>query len=444
MTRRPRPRSSCRPAARPAPTPGRPARSAAPARATRLAGVACLAWLAVAGAPAASADDAPHANRDWPQFRGAERSGRAGADGLARSWPADGPRVAWRKPLGPGFSAVSVAGGGAFVLFGAGDKEYAARLDPATGEEVWRTEIGPLFEEQFGNGPRSTPTVDGDRVYAFSSTGLLHALDAAGGAKLWTVDAQALGARVPMRGFCPSPLVEGDLVVLEVGAGEGKGVLALDEATGAVRWSARDTPGGYSSPIAATIDGVHQLVFVHTSGREIVSLLPDGTVHWTHPWSPGAIAMPVFVPPNRILVSASADVGAMMLEVGRGDGGKPQVTELWSSRLLKNHFSSSVHVDGYIYGFDMGTLRCLDAATGESKWAHRGLGVGSLIAAEGLLFVLGDRGQLVLVDATPEAYRELGSIQLFQRRTWTAPSLADGRLYLRDHEELVCVEVGHG
>jgi outer membrane protein assembly factor BamB len=421
MTRRPTPRSPHRPA-------------------VRLAGLA----LAAALPGAALAEDAAHAGRDWPQFRGAERSGRAAAGDLARSWPESGPRVAWRRPLGPGFSGVSVAAGGAYVLFGAGDKEFAARLDPATGAEVWRAEIGPLFEEQFGNGPRSTPAVAGGRVYAFSSTGFLHALDAATGGKLWSIDAKEHGARVPMRGFCPSPLVEGDLVVLEVGAGPGKGVLALDQATGAVRWSARDTPGGYSSPIAVTIDGVHQLVFVHTAGREIVSLLPDGAIHWTHPWEPGAIAMPVFVPPNRILVSASADVGALMLEVGRGDDGKPRVAEVWRSRLLKNHFSSSVHVDGYIYGFDMGTLRCLDAATGESKWAHRGLGVGSLIAADGLLFVLGDRGRLVLVEATPEQYRELGSLQVFESRTWTAPALADGRLYLRDHEELVCVEVGHG
>jgi outer membrane protein assembly factor BamB len=232
--------------------------------------------------------------------------------------------------------------------------------------------------------------------------------------------------------------------VLEVGAGQGKGVLALDKATGGLRWSARDTPGGYSSPIAVEIDGVHQLVFVHTSGREIVSLLPDGSVHWTHPWQAGAIAMPVFVAPNRILVSASADVGATLLEVGRGGDGKPAVTEVWTTRQLKNHFSSSVHVDGTIYGFDMGTLRAIDAATGESKWAHRGLGTGSLIAAEGLLYVLSDRGRLVLVEATPEQYRELGSAQVFETRSWTAPALADGRLYLRDHAELVCVEVGHG
>ena len=132
--------------------------------------------------------------------------------------------------------------------------------------------------------------------------------------------------------------------------------------------------------------------------EEIVSLLPDGSVHWTHPWQAGAIAMPVFVPPNRILVSASADVGATLLEVGKGGDGKPAVTEVWTTRQLKNHFSSSVHVDGTIYGFDMGTLRAIDAATGESKWAHRGLGTGSLIAAGGLLYVLSDRGRLVLVE----------------------------------------------
>lgn len=409
------------------------------------AGPALAAALMIAPAAApAGADDAVRATRDWPQFRGAERSGRAAVDGLERAWPADGPRVAWRRPLGPGFSGISVADGAAYALFGEGDKEYAARLDAATGKEVWRAEIGPLFEEQFGNGPRSTPTVDAGRVFAFSSTGVLNALDAATGTKIWSIDAKELGARVPMRGFCPSPLVDGDLLVLEVGAGEGKGVLALDKATGELRWSARDTPGGYSSPIAVEIDGVRQLVFIHTGGREIVSLLPDGSVHWTHPWAPGAIAMPVFVPPNRILVSASADVGATLLEVGRGDDGKPTVTEVWHTRQLKNHFSSSVHVDGTIYGFDMGTLRAIDAATGESKWAQRGLGTGSLIAADGLLYVLSDRGRLVLVEATPEQYRELGSVQVFESRTWTAPALADGKLYLRDHAELVCVEVGRG
>lgn len=410
-------------------------------RSVRALALALAAGGALAAALPAPGDDDP--GRDWPQFRGAERSGVSTATGLYRSWPEEGPKVLWRRPLGPGFSAVTVAAGRAYVSFGEGEVELAAALDPATGEELWRTEIGPLFEEQFGNGPRSSPTVAGDDLYVLSSTGVLSALTAATGERRWQVDVKELGARVPQRGFCPSPLVEGDLVIVEAGAGEGKGILAFDRAGGELRWSTRDTPGGYSSPIAVTIGGVRQIIFVHTAGREIVALAPDGSLLWTHPWSPGAIAMPVFVPPNRVLVSASADVGALLLEVDVEDG-KPVAREVWSNRLLKNHFSSSVFYDGNIYGFDNGTLKCLDAATGEQKWAHRGLGKGSLIVADGLLLVLSDRGELVLAEATPEAFRQTGGVQMFNSRTWTMPALAEGRLFLRDLEELVCVEVGRG
>jgi outer membrane protein assembly factor BamB len=217
--------------------------------------------------------------------------------------------------------------------------------------------------------------------------------------------------------------------------------VAFDKATGKQRWAALDTPAGYSSPIVVTIAGVRQYVFVHTAGREVVSLLPDGTVHWRHPWTSGAIAMPVFVPPDGVLVSASADVGAMLLRVKTVDG-KPAVEEAWRNQLLKNHFSSSVVVGGHVYGFDNGTLKCLDAATGEQKWAARGFGKGSLIAADGLLVILSDRGLLALAEANPESYRELGRSQVFASKTWTAPTLAGGRLYLRDLAEIVCLEVG--
>jgi outer membrane protein assembly factor BamB len=349
--------------------------------------------------------------------------------------------VAWRKPLGEGFSGVAVAGGRLFTLFAGETEEFAVRLDPATGAEVWRTPVGPRFDEALGDGPRSTPTVDGERVFVLASTGRLAALHAGDGRKLWEVDAQAaLGAPMPMRGFACSPLVDGDLLLVELGVREGKALVAFDKASGEVRWAARDTPAGYSSPIAVTLDGVRQYVFVNTSGREVVALRADGSVWWTHPWPPGAIAMPVFVPPNRILVSASADIGAALLAVTTVDGA-PRVEEVWRNRLLKNHFGSSLYRDGYLYGFDNGTLKCLDAATGEQKWAVRGLGKGSLITADGLLLVLSDRGTLVLAEATPEAYRELGRAQVLTGKSWTAPTLAGGRLYLRDEKEIVCLEV---
>ena len=377
---------------------------------------------------------------DWPQFRGPARDGVSAETGLARSWPATGPKVLWRKPVGEGFSGIAVAGGHLFTLVAGPENEFAVRLDAATGAEVWRTPVGPRFDEPLGNGPRSTPTVDGDRVFVLSSTGHLAALAVADGHPLWEVDAQKFGAPMPLRGFACSPLVDGDLLVLELGAGEGKALVALDKASGQVRWSAGDAPPGYSSPIAVDIDGVHQYVFVNTSGREIVALRPDGSVWWTHPWPPGSIAMPVFVPPNGILVSASADIGAALLEVKTVDG-KPQVAEAWRNRVLKNHFSSSLVRDGFIYGFDNGTLKCVDAATGEQRWAARGFGKGSLIAADGLLLVLGDRGTLALAEATPEAYRELARVQALEGKCWTAPTLAGGRLYLRDESEIVCLEV---
>lgn len=425
-------RSAIRPGAR---------RQAPPRALTLLTVLAAFAVLAPAGP--AGTDDDPDPGRDWPQFRGDERSGVSAATGLLDRWAGAAPKELWRRKLGPGFSSVSVADGAVYALFGEGNNEYAARLAAATGEEVWRTEIGPLFEEQFGNGPRSTPTVGDGQVYVLSSTGRLHALDATGGEIRWSADLQGMGAQVPMRGFSPSPLIVGELLLLETGAGSGKGVTAFDRDSGEVRWTAGDNRGGYSSPIAVEIDGVTQIVFVHTAAREVVSLLPDGGVHWTHPWPPGTIAMPVYVPPDRILVSASADVGAMLLKIAEGEDG-PQVEEVWKNNRMKNHFSSSVYLDGHIYGFDNGTLRCLDAETGESLWAHRGLGKGSLIAADGLLFVLSDRGKLVLLEATPEEYRELGSRQVFRSRSWTAPALAGGKLFLRDHEEIVCLEVGRG
>lgn len=404
-----------------------------------------LATALVLALPALADDSIPSPasmkEGDWPQFRGPQRDGVSPETGLLRTWPEAGPAECWRRSVGEGFSAITVADGGLFTLFADAEHELAVRLDPATGEEVWRTPIGPRFDEPLGNGPRSTPTWDGERLYVLSSTGGLHALDPEDGSKLWSFDAQKdLSARMPIRGFASSPLIDRDLVIVELGGAEGKGVVALDRKSGELRWGARETPAGYASPLAVTIDGVEQVIHLPTAGRELASLQLDGSVYWTHPWSPGAIAMPVFIPPDRIFVSASADIGAMVVRVHTEDG-EPVVEEVWKDRVMKNHFSSSVLYEGTLYGFDNGTLKALDPATGEQHWAHRGLGKGSLVAADGLLLVLSDRGKLVLAEATTEGYRELGSKQALTGKTWTMPTLAGGRVYLRDHDEMVCLEV---
>lgn len=385
--------------------------------------------------PAAWAD--PSKGADWPQYRGPQQNGVSLEKGLLRAWPESGPRVLWKKPIGNGFSIVTVAGGALYTMAVEGESETAYRLRESDGEVVWRVPLGPVFPEMFGNGPRSSPTVDGDVVYVLSATGRLHALKTADGARLWELDlVKELGSPTPNRGFAQSPILDGDLLLLEAGGADGKAIVGLDKKTGKIRWSALDGKPGYVTPLAVTIDGVRQYVFVRTIMGDIVSVLPDGKVHWQYAWKPGAIASPLFLPPNRIFASASEDVGAVLLEVGKGT-----VKEVWSNRLMKNHFSSSVLIDGHIYGFDNASLKCLVAATGEQKWVHRGYGKGSLIAADGLLYILSDQGQLILAEATPAGFQEKAKVKVMEGKTWTSPVLSHGRLYLRDEDEMIVLDV---
>src|SRR5262245_29430348 len=322
------------------------------------------ALLLLGAGLAAAAAAEPSVGTDWPRFRGPQQNGVSLEKGLLRSWPESGPKVLWKKPIGSGFSSVTAVGDALYTLAVEGESETAYRLRQSDGEVVWRVPLGPVFPEVFGNGPRSTPTVEGDTVYVLSATGRLDALATKDGARRWEVDlVKELGSRTPVRGFAFSPLVDGDLLLLEAGGADGKAVVALDKKTGKLRWSALDGRSGYVTPLAVTIDEVRQYVFVRTLGEDIVSLLPDGKVHWRYPWQGGALASPLFLPPNRIFASASEDVGSVLLEIGRA-AGKATVREVWKNRLMKNHFSSSVVYDGHIYGFDNASLKCIVAATG--------------------------------------------------------------------------------
>jgi len=386
---------------------------------------------------------APAAADDWPQFRGRHRDGVSRESGLADAWPAAGPREAWRRPLGAGYSAVSVVGDRLYTLYAMdGDEpvEVAAAFDAATGEELWRTPIGERIETEFGNGPRSTPAVDGDAVYALGSHGSLVALAAADGAVRWrTMLPEVFEAQRPHWGYATSPMVEGGLLLLEGGAPEGRFLVAFDKASGEIRWTTGSDPraaGHYNSPVAVTVGEERQLVYL--ASGELRAVTPAGEEVWRHPWGAReSHAVPLFLPPDRFFASGVGDdEGGAVLRVG-DDG----VEEVWKSRSMKNHFSSSVYHDGHIYGFDNATFKCISADTGETRWAKRGLGKGSLIYADGHLLVLSDRGKLLLVAASPEGYLEKGSIQALGGKTWTAPSLAGGRLYLRGHEEMVCYDL---
>ncbi len=414
-------------------------------KARRIGGGVCAAagavWL-VAAQPAAKPP-----SHDWPQFRGANRDGVSQEAGLLGAWPAEGPRQVWRVPLGPGFSAISVVGQRLYTMF-AGDREgqateFAAAFDAASGKEIWRTPIGKRFDDTFGNGPRSTPTVQAGKVYVLGSYGDLAALSAVDGAVEWRVSlTEAFASKVPTFGFSTSALVDDGLVVIEGGGKEGKCYAGLDAATGQVRWTfgnGTDEPG-YSSPIAITMGGAKRYVYV--VGDSMKAIDGQGAEIWSHPWThPGEThAMPVFIPPDRIFASGAEGVGASLLRLTM-NGEVSAAEELWKTRSMRNHFSSSVVHGGSIYGFDNATLRCISLASGEAAWSQRGLGKGSLILAGDRLYVLSDLGKLVLVEATPAGYHERGSVQALQGRSWTAPALANGRIYLRNHDQMVSYEL---
>lgn len=376
---------------------------------------------------------------DWPRYRGPAGDGISAETGLLASWPEGGPAEAWRVALGDGYSGVVVADGRALTLFASDKEEFALALDAATGKELWRVRLDRNREDGQGDGPRSTPSIDGETVYTLSSSGLLHALAVADGATLWSLDlVEEFGARVPRWGVSTSPVIEGELLLVDVGGRPGYSLVAFDKASGAVRWHTHDDKPGYSTPLAVTIDGRRQIVSF--SGTQVFGAdATDGTVLWSHPWRTSYdvnAAMPVFLPPNRIFISSSYDTGATLLQI---DGGR--ALQMWRTRRMKNHFNSSVLVDGHLYGFDDGTLKCMEAAGGEEKWAKRGFAKGSLLYADGRLVVLGERGVLALVEADPEQYTELGRTQLFRSKTWTMPALADGRLYVRDQSELVALNL---
>jgi outer membrane protein assembly factor BamB len=253
--------------------------------------------------------------------------------------------------------------------------------------------------------------------------------------------------------FASSPLLEGEMLIVEVGGDAKKpgpvnpfntAYVAFDRKTGTVRWAAENDGAAFSAPVAIDAAGARQVVFFSATG--LVSVSPkDGKVFWRYPWKTQFdvnAATPLLLPGDRLFVSSGYDVGAAVLQLKPEAGGGVKVEEVWKSRVMKNHFASSIHLLGHLYGFDKSTFKCVDAGTGAEKWAGRGYGTGNVIYADGHLIVLTDRGELALLEATPEQFRELAKVQVLEGRTITSPALADGKLYLRNNtDEIVCVDL---
>ena len=378
----------------------------------------------------------------WPQWLGPDRNGISPETGLF------GDKLSlnesWRVQGGNGFSGMSVVGNRLYTMYIHSGNEYAVCLDAGTGELLWRTRTDDLLmERQGGDGPRATPTVDNGTVYVSSAYGKLYALDSQTGSQKWSRDlVREYGSKRARWGFCPSPLVAGDLVLIEAGGHGGRSLIAFDKTSGEVAWTTGSDKLGYSSPIAVTIGKTPQAVFF--TGHGLVAVAPlNGQVLWQHPWPTRHdvnAATPVFIPPGRFFISSGYGTGGTVVEVSSTDSGY-SVREIWRNREMKNHFATSIYHEGHLYGFDGSILKCIDAETGGEKWKSRGYGKGTLIFADGHLVILGERGNLGVAEATPAGFVEKAGYPALEGRCWTVPTLAGGRLFLRDEQEFVCLNL---
>jgi outer membrane protein assembly factor BamB len=380
---------------------------------------------------------------DWPQFLGPARNSVSAETGLLSTWPKDGPTLAWQQPIGAGFSGPVVAGDRLVLFHRLADKEIVTCLDAATGKDQWRFAYATKYRDDFGmdEGPRATPLIAGNHVYTLGASGQFHCLDLATGTKTWE---RSLTTEYQVQkgffGVASSPLLEGNLLVLNVG-GKGAGIVALDKDTGKEAWRATNHEASYSSPVAATLQGKRRLVFFTREG--IVLLDPaSGNVVYSKPWRARIhasvnAATPV-VADNLIFISACYGTGAVLLQVGMD-----RVQELWQSNdVMSNHYNTCVQKDGFLYGFDGrqeegAKLRCVELRTGKVRWTDDHTGCGSVILADGNLIILNEHGQLLLVEASPDRYHEKARAQVLTAPCRSPIALANGRLFARDSKKLV-------
>lgn len=374
---------------------------------------------------------------DWPQWRGPKRTGISEETGWSTKWPADGPQLLWQANVGVGYASMSVSNGKLYTMGNVNEIDHVFCLDANTGKEIWNYEYPCSSEDPNGYpGTRCTPTVDGDRVYTVSREGHLFCLNTAEGKMLWSKNFQRdFSAKVPTWGFSGSPLIQSNLLLVEVG-GLGAAVVAFNKMNGSVVWKSGNDQPGYSSLMPYEIAG--QRCFAVFSKEHIVGRAMRGGIElWRHPWktSYGVNAATPIIDGDKIFVSSGYNFGAAVLQFSVKP---PRV--VWQNKNMRNHVNSCVLWQGHIYGFDDNDLKCLEFATGKVKWSDRGFGKGSLIIADGKLIVYSDSGKLAVADASPESFKELSRAQVLGgKSTWAAPVLANGKIYCRSLEKLAAL-----
>jgi len=389
---------------------------------------------------------------DWHRWRGAEFDDISKETDLLKKWPVEGPRKLWTSDkAGLGYSGFSIVDG---ILYTQGlleDTEHLLAFDAGAGTLKWSTPVGPVLKNNWGDGPRGTPTIDGDRVYALSGQGFLICAKASDGKTLWSASMKDFGGKVPGWGYTESVLVDGDKVVCTPGGPQGA-LLALDKMSGKKIWQTAEWTDGaqYSSVIAVNHNGSRQyiaLTMQHFGGFDAA----DGRKLWLSDWAgkTAVIPTPIFSG-GDVYVASGYGVGCKLVHVGAQNA----VEERWTNTNMVNHHGGVILHKGYLYGYsDKGGWTCQDWTTGDVKWASKNLGKGAVHCAGDMLYLLEEgSGTVVLIEASAEGWKENGRFKLEPQTTqrkpsgkiWTHPVVANGRLYLRDQEMLTCFDIRAG
>ena len=388
---------------------------------------------------------------DWPQFLGPQRNGISQETGLLDRWPAGGPKEVWRVSGGVGMSGLAISRGRLVTLIQKDGEQQLVALDALTGKTVWERPLAPEYQNGMGNGPRATPAISGDLIFSYTGEGILTAVNFASGKIVWTHNVvEERGGQVADYGMASSPLVVDNRVHVTVGAPNAT-VAAFDATTGKLVWKSGEDPAGYSSPTLLNVGGRSQLVVY--SGASVLGLSPDnGTLLWRHPYETNFdcnIVTPLAVK-DQVFVSSGENHGSVLLSL-KSKGSKFEVGEVWKSQgpksVLRNEWQTSILQDGFLYGFDnvgaagpVTHLTCVNAATGERVWQELRFGKGNLIAADGKLFMTTMNGELVVAKISSKGYEEIGRAEVL-KQTRQAPALSIGLLYLRDNDEIICLDV---
>jgi outer membrane protein assembly factor BamB len=387
---------------------------------------------------------------DWPQWQGPQRNGLTDEKGLLQQWPEGGPQRKWLfENCGAGYGGPAVVGEQLFILGARDGVCKLISLDVNTGRELWAISIGPEFQNDWGDGPRSTPTVDEGRVYALSAAGSLVCLRARDGREIWRVTMESLGGRVPNWGYTESVLIDGNKLLCTPGGRKGA-IAALDKRTGEVIWQSEELEdfAHYSSIVRGEFHGQPQ--YVQLLEKRLVGLATeDGGLLWEVAWPGNVAVIPTpIVHDNHVFATSGYGAGCMLVSISPQN----EATKVYENKLMKNQHGGVIRVGDFAYGFsdDVGWL-CLDFRTGERHWRERdALGKGAIGYADGKFYCIDQsEGQVVLIDASPEGWTERGRFTLSPQSEiraprggiWVHPVIVGGKLLLRDQEFVYCYDV---